>query len=175
MESEDILSENININIMNLNQENFKKYGVAIMKEGHNPPDSSGEGWECWYPIGEIMMADPTQVGIVTTKPRPIIVDSLEKHQTRKELIFAISDPIVQIVGLSSDKSSDHPDPGNTQAFLLNPGQGVLVNEGIWHSAAFPYSEKETQYIFFLAEDDKGEDVGFVPFSNGDSIVVKKL
>ncbi len=162
-----------NIDIKNLSREKFNAYGMAILKDEKKPPDSFGKGWECWYPIGNVMMPDPTQVGVVTTKPRPIVVNSLEKHQTRTELIIAVKDPIVQLVGLSEDAFANHPDPLKTEAFLINPGDAVLVNKGVWHSAAFPYSDRETEYLFFLAEDTSDEDVGFVAFLNGVSVEVK--
>ena len=161
----------MDIKSQELRNEIFSKYGEAIfVKEGQNP-DSSGEGWECWYPLSVMNTGNDFYLGIVRSKPEFLGTKFLERHLDREEYVIALEHPILEIVGLSDPKKPDYPDIHQTEAFIINPGQMVKINPGIWHSAGIAFKEKESLYLFLLGKPTRRVDQvdsGLVGFSFGD-------
>jgi ureidoglycolate hydrolase len=117
--------------------------------------------------LGDLQTNYPPQIGIVLTEPGHKAVSRMERHHNRAEWVFAIEKPIIQVVSLPGDTATDRPDPQKTQAFLISPGQGVLINPGIWHAAGVAPGDEHVLYGFVLGkegEDEQGIDKGMLPF-----------
>lgn len=162
------------IKFQSLNQENFQHFGTVISPEPDQEPDLIGDGWQCWYPLGELQTDYPQQIGIVCSESGYRTVSQMERHQNRKEWIFAIDKPVIQVVSLPSEKEKDRPNPKNAQAFLLLPGQGVLINKGVWHAAGIAPGEDQVLYGFVLGKksEAEGEDPGMIPYKNNEIIII---
>ncbi len=121
----------MDIRLEKLNEKNFDKYGESILVKEGKKPDSTGEGWECWYPLAQLTDDSDFSFGIVKSKPKTIGTRFMERHLDRDEYIVAIEHPIIQIVGLSDANQANCPDINQTEAFLLQPGQIVKIKAGI--------------------------------------------
>ncbi len=97
-------------------------------------PDSQGEGWQCWYPLG--VVPGEGEIGLVRSTLTEPLIEFVECHPTRSEWVYAIDKPIIQVVALSDSKSGS-ADPATTKAVLLKPGDGIIIQEGVWHAPAF--------------------------------------
>lgn len=152
-----------------LTQETFKNFGQAIIIQDKQNPDIIGDGWDCWYPIGSIIQEQDLLSGIVLTRPKSHQVKFMERHLDRVEYIISLDHPIIQVVSLSDPEHPDIPSNSKTEAFFLSPGQIVMINKGVWHSAALAFSQELTKYLFLLgkaSESSENYDSGLVPFLN---------
>lgn len=157
-----------------LNQVSFQPFGTVIAPEPNQEPNIFGDGWQCWYPLGRLQTNYQQQIGIVRSESGYRTVSRMERHENRKEWVFAIDKPVIQVVSLPSDKEKDRPNPENAMAFLLLPGQGVLINNGIWHAAGIAPGEDQVLYGFVLGKksEAEGEDSGMIPFKNNEIITI---
>lgn len=153
----------------------FSRYGEAIMIHKNQKPNSSGEGWECWYPLSDLSKGSDFSFGIVLSKPRMLATKCLERHADRPEYVIALDHPIIQIVGLSDPQNDALPDIGQTAAYLIEPGQMVKINPGVWHSAGLAYEVNAALYLFLLGRPTRQVqlvDSGLVAFGSGVSLSV---
>ena len=91
----------------------------------------------------------------------------MERHLAREEWVFALDSPLVQTVAHSAATDPDRPDPQTLAAFLIRPGQGVIMAPGIWHSVGLPPGRQDICYGFVLAEPKlhPDENSGWVDFA----------
>jgi ureidoglycolate hydrolase len=163
----------IEIALQQLSKDKFSRYGEVYLIPAEKKFDSSGEGWECWYPLGKVEEGKNTLFGIVKCQPIPPAIRLMERHEDRVEYLIALDQPIIQTVGLSSPADPDAPDETQTEAFIIYPGQIAKVNRGVWHSAALPLRPEATQYLFLLGEPGKENgdpDSGLTRFAGGGGV-----
>jgi len=152
----------------------FAPFGRVAGHVTARPPDAVGDGWACWYPVGELRDAAPLLVGLVRTDSRPLQVEALERHAEREEWVYALDQPVVQVVVLSAPGEPEQPDAASAAAFLLQPRQGVVVERGVWHSVGFPAGDESAYYGFVLGQPRSDAEVTgspWVPFA-GDAYVI---
>jgi len=140
-----------------LTKDGFLAFGEAIMSLDGAPPSVTGPGWSCWYPIGRIASQDPLEIGVVETQPLSRLVAAMERHTVRSECVVAVAAPIIQVVATAT--ASDQPVVEQARAFLIEPGQAVVMSPGTWHAAALPLGERAVKYMFLLARPVPGEDL----------------
>lgn len=163
------------IEIQDLMNGQFCKYGEAICVPTGQKPDSSGEGWDCWYPLSSLNQNHDYSFGVVLSTPKFQGTQYLERHLDREELVVALDQPIIQVVGMSDPDKPECPDIDQTEAFLIQPGQIVRINPGVWHSAGLAIEGKSCLYLFLLGKPTKNDslvDSGLVKFSSGDCVTV---
>jgi ureidoglycolate hydrolase len=168
--------ETMEIKVQELTEGNFKKFGKAILVPENTKPDMTGESWECWYPISKLIQNIDFYFGIVLSQPGSLTVEYLERHLDRPEYVIALDNPVIQVVGLTSTVETQAPDSRQTQAFLIEPGQSVMINPGVWHSASLAIGNVASKYMFLLGAPTNGSkqyDSGLVKFLNGETIVIK--
>ena len=75
-------------------------------------------------------------------------VVAMERHPDI-ELLVPITGPMIQVVAPGRDlaDATEQPRAEEAIAFVLQPGEAVVVAPGVWHSAAMPVAE-ETLYMF---------------------------
>ena len=125
-----------------LGENNFTKYGTAILEPVGKAP-KVGKNWDCWIGIGELGKID-CSVGIVETRISNELIDSMEAHG-KPELLIPINEPIIQPVTISN--GTEKPDAKNVEAFIIYPGQAIVMKENTWHCAAIPL-ESDSWYYF---------------------------
>ena len=156
------------IPIQPLDPKAFAPFGRAILRKDGALPDSCGKGWQCWYPLGELQNIPKARIGLVRARVRPLVVTALERHLAREEWVFALDSPLVQTVALSAAADPNRPDPQTAAAFLIRPGQGVIMVPGIWHGVGMSPGPQVITYGFVLAKSppQSPEDSGWVDFAD---------
>jgi ureidoglycolate lyase len=157
-----------------LTAEAIAGYGTAIEAPADLTP-RVGLGWQCWFGLGTMSRGEPL-VGIVKTRPAGGIVPMMERHPTT-EFLLPISGPVIQPLGLPGnfDNHREDPDPMTVRAFIIRPGQAVLMAPATWHWAALPLHDEEVLYYYMVEphplEPGRGPDL-MVPFPHGDTVRV---
>jgi ureidoglycolate hydrolase len=163
----------IEIELQKINEDRFSRFGECYLVHTDTKFDSSGEGWQCWYPLGVIEEKNNLQIGIVKCQPLTPTIHLMERHKDRVEYLIALDRPIIQTVGLSSTVNPNAPDETQTEAFILYPGQIVKLNAGIWHAVALPFGPEAAQYWFLLGKPDRQNgdpDSGLTGFAGGGAV-----
>ncbi|ASN04254.1 ureidoglycolate lyase [Virgibacillus necropolis] len=159
-----------------LNAEDFREFGKVI-DIPNTPPPKTGEGWDCWNYLAMMDTSVPMGMGLVNTKERNFCVEAMERHVSREELLIPLEEEIIQPVAICQDINDpeERPDSNTVQCFRIKPGQGIIINKGVWHSPAYPVSG-DTTYLFAIekkpdkfgdemvnpwSQFQKGEKVGF--------------
>ena len=132
-----------------LNENNFNKYGTAILKQNQSAP-KVGENWDCWGGIANLGTID-ANVGIVETRVCDKIIHSMEAHG-KPELLIPINSSVIQPVSIVDDKTS--PNPYDVEAFVIRPGEAIVMNENVWHCAAMPVDRDAIYYFVGHSEWD---------------------
>jgi len=144
------------IRVEALNENDFSAFGTAVVVMPGSPPGTSGTGWECWYPIGE--MSGGVQIGIVESDPAARAITAMERHTGRPECVIALGAPVIQVVAPAT--TSDRPAADQARAFVIEPAQAVVIAPGTWHAAAAPLSGTTVRYIFLLGRPAPTEAPG---------------
>lgn len=133
-----------------LNEEDFREFGKVI-DTPNTPPPKTGEGWDCWNYLAMMDVSVPIGMGLVNTKERNFSVESMERHVSRDELLIPLGEEIIQPVAICQDINdpTERPDSTTVQCFRIKPGQGIIINKGVWHSPAYPASG-DTTYLFAI-------------------------
>lgn len=157
-----------------LTAERFAPYGQAILFPD-NPAPKRGEDWDCWLPLGRLSEGTHA-VGIVTTRPTDGQITTMER-EPKTEFLLPINGAVVQAVALPGDLT-DHtqqPDAATVKAFIIKPGQAIIMAPGTWHWAALPLEQREVLYYFVTephAPEPGRESSPWVPFQYADTIRV---
>ena len=132
----------IEIKAKDLNETNFNKFGTAILKPTDSAP-KIGKNWDCWIALGKMGKIDAT-VGMVETRLTDENIDSMEAHG-KPEFLVPIDGPIIQPVAVLN--KTEKPDARKVEAFIIYPGQSIVMRENIWHCAAIPLSSDSWYYF----------------------------
>jgi len=157
-----------------LDQENFSSFGHTIQRPEIVAP-KQGEDWDCWVPLARLGSGDPS-VGIVTTRPTDGIIRVMER-EPKTEFLLPISGPVIQAVAPGADgpECRSQPSADAVKAFIIRPGQAIVMAPGTWHWAAIPLHDEEVLYFFATEIDEAGTKADLNPwvtFKNGDEVQV---
>lgn len=153
-----------------LSPDSFAPFGTAVGVFERRDGDVAGPNWSGWYPLGEVPASLPLRIGLVETAPLDGPLQVMERHAERTECAFAIDGPVVFSVAHSSADGSA-PDASTVHAFVVLPGQGIILPPCTWHAAGAPLGEAGARYLFGLAEESATEvNSGWVRFA-GDQLV----
>ena len=141
--------------------ESLRKYGVVTRLTDNTC--FQGEGWKCWMTDGDCM-DQPAHFGMTYVKTYPpYSVTAMERHTKTRELMVCGNDrPIV--VALAASDPAGHAQAEDVEAFILEPGEILVIDKGIWHDACRAL-DCATHYYFFSLETD--EPAVFQPLDNG--------
>ena len=109
----------------------FAPYGQAILPPQH-PAPKRGDDWDCWFPLGTFSVGTQA-VGIVTTRPTLAPITAMER-EPKTEFLLPITGPLIQAVALPGNLSdhSEEPDGATVRAFIIQPGQAIIMAPGTW-------------------------------------------
>ncbi len=142
---------------------NFKKYGLYynLFKTSKQ---KSGDGWKCGTSDYDFEYQLP--VGYVeTTGHLPFEVDSMERNGVSKEMQIVGGKPIVLAV---ASTEGDAPRAEDVEAFILYPGDVIVMDANVWHDASYGLYD-ETYYYYFSVEDP---NASFVPLEGANRVTV---
>jgi ureidoglycolate lyase len=150
-----------------LSAEAFRPFGQTVMPELGAEPDLSGSTWDCWYPIGRVEGSRPLALGLVEARQLMGPVSHMERHEGRAELVIALDSPILQVVAPPTS-GSQPPEADSVRAFIVRPGEAVVLSPGTWHAAGAPVAGDPVRYMFGLPEREESDvDSGWTPISDG--------
>ena len=151
-----------------LTREGFLPYGQAILPP-QLPAPKQGKDWDCWVPLGALGEGAPS-VGIVLTRSTPGIIRAMER-EPKTEFLLPITGPVVQAVALPGDLSDpgERPAAATVRAFIVHPGQAIIMSPGTWHWAALPLNQEEVLYYFATELRPPTSAGPWISFQNGDT------
>lgn len=130
-----------------LTREAFAPFGQAVPRpEGR--PTSFGDSFDCWFGVGTLHGADLRLGQVAARRPADGRITAMERHPDI-ELLMPATGPLIQVVAPGRDlrDAGEQPRAEEALAFLIAPGEAVVVAPGVWHAAALP-AETETLYWF---------------------------
>ncbi|MCB0731811.1 MAG: ureidoglycolate lyase [Ignavibacteriae bacterium] len=136
-----------------INSENFVKYGRIVL----NPtgePTSQASDYKFWPNIANYKIEGPTEIGICTVfKQDKNIIKGMEHHKLTPEILIPIDAPFVLPL-LHPEES-----PDKAEAFLVDIGEAVIIDQNIWHGACLPVGRDQSSYFVIFRKDTPQEDV----------------
>lgn len=162
------------IKVQSLEKESFAPFG-KLVSVPDSEPTKIGQGWKCWNYVEMMNVDTEIGMGLVKTERRPFTVDSMERHDSREELLIAIEKDIIQPVASFEQlfDANEVPKIENVRCFYLKKGQGIILNKGIWHSPAYA-AEESTTYFFAIENkpDKHGDEIinPWVTFEEGKQV-----
>jgi ureidoglycolate lyase len=135
-----------------LSSELFNRYGKVVVLSNEKPT-SEDKSYKFWSDIAHYHIDGRTEIGLCTVyKQVKKIITSLEKHDSTPEILVPSDAPFI----LPLQKNDEVP-----EAFIVNPGEAVVIDKGIWHGACIPIHEPESTYFVIFKHGTPHEDVQF--------------
>jgi ureidoglycolate lyase len=142
----------------------FLKYGNYFNM--NNPLDnlwvSQGDGWSDVRTTAPII-STAGSLGITQGSPLPCKVSKMERHLHTQEALFCLTDPIV--IAIANSGEDKQPLASTIEAVIIQPGEVIVLNKGIWHDACHGIN-KSVRY-YWLAEEYEGEPTEWVDIIGG--------
>lgn len=144
-----------------LSQEAFAPYGTYFPMTGEAPQKpgqaaglvhSEGIGWQDIRT--ELPLIDlPGSLGVTRGGAAPYAATHMERHMNTQEALFCMQEPVILAVAVPSHAKS--PQAGDIRAFVIHPGDVVVLERGVWHDACRGVG-REAVYYWFAACNDGG-------------------
>lgn len=138
------------IKAVRADRENFLRFGR--FEDVKSFECFRGQGWQCWL-TDQVCMNQPAHFGMTYVKTAPPYeVVTMERHTKTEELMVCGDGPIV--VALADSDPAGQAKTEDIQAFILYPGEIIVIRKGIWHDACRALTG-ETFYYFLSLETDE--------------------
>ncbi|MBN1893711.1 ureidoglycolate lyase [bacterium] len=136
-----------------LSQESFSRYGKAVTRP-QGPPASHDATYQFWPMLASYCVSGEEEIGIckVFRQSSPVVT-CVERHLTTPEILIPIDAPF--ILPLLPDGSPDK----EMEAFLVDIGEAVVIDPGVWHAAGIPAGRPESFYFVLFRSHTPQEDV----------------
>jgi ureidoglycolate lyase len=90
-------------------------------------------------------------------KREAMVTAKFERHVVMSETRIVLRDPLIMLAA-APDGDGSRPDPDSVRAFLIAPGQGVLMPRGTWHAVtSFPVASAYVDIVFIGEQDTEDE------------------
>ncbi|MEH7343511.1 ureidoglycolate lyase [Bacillus sp. JJ1532] len=142
----------------------FSKYGTYynMNQSSDNLWSSQGDGWSDIRTKAPII-SSAGSLGITQGSPIPCKVSKMERHLHTQEALLCLTDPIV--IAIASGGEDKQPLASNIEAVIIQPGEVIVLNKGIWHDACHGIN-KSVRY-YWLAEEYEGEPTEWAEIIGG--------
>jgi ureidoglycolate lyase len=148
--------------------ENFARFGQVYDLTGDVDPNviwTRGDGWSDGFTRTPLIQGSG-HLGITRGGGAPWNCTAMERHPGTEEAIFCAAEPIVLAVAPASDAAA--PDRNQIEAFVIAPGQAVVMHRNVWHDACRGVSGPTPYY--WMAICGLGESP-WVPVADGPRLV----
>jgi ureidoglycolate lyase len=115
--------------------ENFAPYGRVYDLMGDADAAviwTAGDGWNDGF-TRTPLIAGSGHLGITRGGGAPWSCVAMERHPGTEEAIFCAAEPVILAVAPASEASAPHRD--DIKAFVIAPGQAVVMHRNVWHDA----------------------------------------
>ena len=171
------MTNQIILNPNTLTKKSFAPYGQVCL--GPNAkPNYSGEGWKSLFPAAKAHLPQAELGWVVSKKPENELIISGMEREPEIEMIWPVTEPLIHVVALPGDlkNHAEQPNIKTVKAFIILPGQVILMHPGTWHYASFPLTSDEVFYYFLTKDhprDPGGENTAWVPFFGNETIKIE--
>jgi ureidoglycolate lyase len=147
--------------------EQFKPFGIVYdlgADDGNGEGDgvirSAGDGYRDGY-TQRPLIDRPGSLGLTQAAALPRVIGQMERHLHTMEAMMCAGEPVAFCVA----PAGDEPAALDARAFLLMPGQAVVLHPGTWHSPAFGVRAPAAYY--WMAEAYDGEPTVWMDIRGG--------
>lgn len=138
-----------------LAQEQFSPYGIfydlGVDGKAGAVIRSAGEGYSDGY-TEQPLIDRMGSLGMTCASAVPYIIEKMERHLHTQEAMMCAGESIAFLIATAGGEA---PEVADVQAFVLDPGQIVVLHRGTWHSPAFGIHGPAPYY--WMAEAYEGE------------------
>ncbi len=114
-------------------------------------PTASDTTFSYWSDLANYHVEGATEIGICTVHvAAPPRVTWMERHDRTPEVLIPIDASFLLPV------MDDH---GAIRIFQVDPGEAVVIGEGVWHSACIPLGAPEATYFVIFRRGTPKQDV----------------
>ena len=115
--------------------EAFARFGTVYNLAGGSDEKvvwTVGNGWSDGF-TRKPLIGGNGHLGMTSGGAAPWHCAEMERHLGTEEAIFCADAPVVLAVAPASPASAPRRD--QIEAFIISPGQAVVMNRGVWHDA----------------------------------------
>lgn len=94
---------------------------------------------------------EPLKIGATAVAGGPFVSSKMERHTLSEELLICGDDEMVLTVADSDPEGA--PRSPDVRAFIMRPGDAVVLGRGIWHDANHGL-HRDTTYFFLIPQRD---------------------
>lgn len=140
------------IDLLSIHSLEFVKFGWVLAK-----PDCGltieTDHVRQWFSVAPMNGFQRKQtISYFETKKVPVECDRLECIFDDDEAYINIDDSrLVIFVALSKPDHDEIPDEGTLKAFLIPPGESIIIKKKVWHWAPYPL-DHDNKFLLLLAE-----------------------
>jgi len=136
-----------------ITEENFSAFGKVVVGASGKPTSQAAD-YKFWSDIMNYKIDGETEVGICTVYKQPSnSINGMERHLNTPEILIPIDAPF--ILPLLNDKNKIN----EVDAFIVEIGQAIVINEKIWHGACIPFGKDECSYFVIFKRGTPHNDV----------------
>lgn len=151
--------------------ENFAPFGTVYDLTTDIDPKAvwtAGDGWYDGFTRTPLIEGSG-HLGVTRGGGTPWLCVTMERHPGTEEAIFCGAQPVILAVAPASD--ADAANRADIEAFVIAPGQVVVMRRGVWHDACRGVSGPAAYY--WMAICGLGESP-WVPVAGGPRLVQAK-
>jgi len=146
----------------------FALFGRAVVGATETP-NYQEETWSSLFPIGKTHIPHGEIGWVLTKKPQNGYLVTGMEREPEVEIIWTVHKPIIHVVAPPGDlcDHTEQPQIEDVRAFIILPGQVIIMHPGTWHAASFPTTDEATLYYFITKDHPREpgwEHVPWVPF-----------
>jgi ureidoglycolate hydrolase len=131
----------------------FARFGNVVLSP-RGEPTSQAKEYRFWSDIARYQIQGETEIGLCQVFRQPVNeIAGMERHLRTPEFLIPIDAPFVLPLLLEGSPSRE------AGVFRVEPGQAVVINEGVWHGACLPAGAESSWYFVVFRRGTPGTDV----------------
>ncbi len=143
----------MSIEAKRISPENFRKFG-SIVNSPSGKPTSEAADYKFWSDIADYKIDGETEIGICTVfRQNENLITGMERHLKTPEILIPIDGAFVLPLLVEGEDVSE------SEAFRVNIGEAVKINDGVWHGACLPAEKDESSYFVIFRKGTPHTDV----------------
>lgn len=135
-------------------------HAFDLSRDSSSSVFSAGAGFTDRYTV-EPLLDGLGHLGMTSAGATPADISQMERHLYSEEVLFCAGAPIVLPVALAGAS----PQRDAVRALLIQPGQGIVLNRGVWHAPCLGHPEPAAYY--WCADVDDSVDTTWVTLGDG--------
>jgi ureidoglycolate hydrolase len=132
---------------------NFSRFGRIVVTPAMSPTSQAAD-YKFWSDIADYTIEGETEIGICTVYRQPKAqVNGMERHMRTPEILIPTDAPFVLPLLLDGSPEDE------TRAFIVNPGEAVVINSAVWHGACLPKETGQSSYFVIFRKNTPHDDI----------------